>query len=63
MWTHVSREAKDIDRQVFPRLIAVAEVAWLKSEKQNFYDFTKRLKNHYSQLDRMGIGYWLPSPH
>lgn len=58
MWTHWARQTDDINRLVFPRLLAVAENAWLPGERKSFGDFRRRLQAHFAHLDRFGVAYW-----
>lgn len=46
----------------FPRLLALAEVAWKKESERNFSDFTRRLSQHYARLDHKDCGYRIPQP-
>ena len=63
MWTHMARTEPDIDRQIFPRLIALSEVAWTDSAKRDYADFTTRLKPLLAILDRNKIvSYKEPEP-
>lgn len=48
--------------QTFPRVVALAEVAWTDSDlrdKEAFYD---RMVEHYARLDAMGVAYRLMPP-
>lgn len=44
MWTEWTPEAKDMERQTFPRLAAYAEVGWTDLDNKNYDSFVKRLK-------------------
>lgn len=57
LWTEFVPNRPRLDYQVFPRLIAVAESAWLMPEKKNYTSFERRLLNLLPQLDRDGILY------
>ena len=49
--------------QLFPRLCAVAEVAWTPQEERDFGDFTARLeRTHYRRLYEAGIRFRVPFP-
>lgn len=65
MWTEVTETAQRIDYQVFPRLVALAEVAWSflpAPEERDFADFERRMEAaHYARLDAMGVCYRAPS--
>ncbi len=58
MWTHCARRIDDINRLVFPRLLAIAENSWLDDKGKDFADFQQRLQAHYAHLDRFGVAYW-----
>lgn len=49
--------------QMFPRLCALAEVAWTPQEERDFSDFNRRLVNsHYMRLYQAGIHFRVPFP-
>lgn len=48
--------------QTFPRIVALAEVAWVNSNERNELDFYKRMVAHYDRLDAMGVAYRLMPP-
>ncbi|MCQ2183893.1 MAG: family 20 glycosylhydrolase [Bacteroidales bacterium] len=51
------------DYQLFPRLIALAEVAWTRDSLRNADDFRLRLeKSIYPLLDKMGTSYRADAP-
>ena len=56
-WSHIDRTPPQIDRQLFPRLLALAEIAWTQNEKKDWSDFKSRLKFSKEGLDIMGIDY------
>lgn len=60
IWTHVAREVKDVNVQLFPRLLAVAEVGWTPAEIKDSAGFMKRVGNSLGMLDRMKIDYYRP---
>ncbi len=55
-WSHIHRTETAMDRQIFPRLLPYAEVAWSHSNK-NWHEFEKRMRYHFQHLDKMGIHY------
>jgi hexosaminidase len=57
MWTHIATTPDAVDAQVFPRLIALAEVAWSPRDRRNEADFLRRMQGQYDRLDAMGVGY------
>jgi len=58
MWTHIAVTEKAIDYQMFPRLAALAEVAWSPQPIREWSDFTARLNRHYKRFQRLGIRYF-----
>jgi len=57
-WSHLDRTSPRIDRQLFPRLLALAEIAWIAPEKKEWNDFQNRMKSKLNSLDIMGISYF-----
>lgn len=62
MWPAVPQEVKDINVQNFPRLLALAEIAWADGKK-DYQDFEKRLAPQYNRLDALKIDYYRPGGH
>jgi hexosaminidase len=48
--------------QTFPRLVALAEIAWVDSEERDVAAFYNRMVEHYNRLDAMGVAYRLMPP-
>lgn len=47
-----------LERQTYPRLCALAEVAWTPQELRDWNDFEARMeRTHYARLSRMGVRY------
>ena len=47
---------------IFPRMLALAEVAWLPKGKRRYEDFFERMKYQYAKLDAKGCNYRVPEP-
>ncbi|HUU29059.1 MAG TPA: beta-N-acetylhexosaminidase [archaeon] len=62
MWTHIATNEDATDRQVFPRIIALAEVGWSAAELRDWAGFYKRLVLHYPRLEAMGVKYFVAEP-
>lgn len=60
MWPAVPQEVKDMNVQNFPRLLALAEIAWTAREKKDRSGFLRRLQAHYARLDALHIDYFSP---
>lgn len=54
LWTERIPEA-DLDRRLYPRLLAMAERLWSSSDRREFDEFRRRVRHLYPRLDRMGI--------
>ncbi len=57
-WSHINRIEPEMDKQVFPRLIALSEVGWSRESNKNWDDFLLRLDQHFQILDRLDIYYY-----
>lgn len=57
LWTEFVRTPSDVDYLVFPRLAALAEVAWSPAGKKDWPDFLRRLDAFDVHLDTLGIAY------
>lgn len=58
-WSHIDRQAFAMQRQIFPRVIALSEKLW-SGEELDYKDFEDRLEDHYPLLDSMGVNYYHP---
>ena len=47
---------------IFPRMLALAEVAWLPKAEREYEDFFERMKYQYAKLDAKGCNYRVPEP-
>jgi hexosaminidase len=50
MWTELTPTATDVERQIWPRLCALAEVAWSPPGPRDFAGFSARLAAHGHQF-------------
>src|SRR2546423_15521061 len=57
IWTEYQRTPKNVEYMVFPRLIALAEVAWTPRELKDFTDFRGRLAKHLNRLNVLDVNY------
>lgn len=57
MWTEFCNSTDDVMYQVFPRLVALAEVAWCKKGFKNWDIFQQALDNYLAHLDSKGVIY------
>ena len=57
IWTEYQSTPKNVEYMVFPRLAALAEVAWTPREQKNFGDFRARLERHLERLGILDVNY------
>ncbi|MGY0067635.1 beta-N-acetylhexosaminidase [Streptomyces sp. QTS137] len=63
-WSEVTEDQARVDYQVFPRLVALAEVAWSTlpvPARRDFAGFERRMTAHYRRLDALGVSYRPPT--
>ena len=59
-WSHIDRQSFAMQRQIFPRIIALSEKLW-SGENSTYENFESRLIHHYPVLDSLGINFYEPS--
>lgn len=57
LWTEYIPTPEKAEYMLFPRLTALAEVAWTSNEAKNYDDFTNRLVTHFERLTYKGVNY------
>ncbi|HEX8424686.1 beta-N-acetylhexosaminidase [Hymenobacter sp.] len=62
LWTEYITTPQKAEYMLFPRLLAVSEVAWTPAAKKNYADFLPRLGQHFARLDARRINYRIPEP-
>jgi hexosaminidase len=60
-WSTIDREEVGVDKQVFPRLLAIAEVAWSSKDQRDETRFQNRVKIDGRRLKKLGVRYF-PDP-
>lgn len=58
MWSEWTPTNSDVERQVFPRIAAYAEVGWTTLENKDYDSFKVALKKMQIHWDRLGINYY-----
>lgn len=62
IWTEYI-DSDHFDEMIFPKFMALAEVAWTQPSLRNWKDFSTRLGHyHLPRFDYYGLNYRLPSP-
>ena len=60
LWTEYMKDWKKVEYMAFPRIAALAEIAWLPKEKKNYEDFRERLDGVMKFYDALGINRAVP---
>ncbi|NUS17845.1 MAG: beta-N-acetylhexosaminidase [Streptomyces sp.] len=64
VWTEVLDSPRAVDYAVYPRLSALAEVAWSQlpaPAERDWPGFEARMRTHYARLDALGVEYRPPA--
>ena len=62
LWTEYITTPAGAEYMLFPRLLAVAEVAWVPAARKSYADFLPRLGQQFARLDAHRIHYRVPEP-
>ena len=57
IWTEHARTDERVERQIFPRMVAFAEIGWSAPEVRSWSGFTERLPADLGRLTALGIRY------
>ena len=57
LWAETLNDNEELEYQLLPRMIAVAETGWLPAAKKNWSGFYRRLQSHDEILDFLGYTY------
>ena len=60
VWTEYMKTPEYVEYMVFPRLIALAEVAWSPAAARDWRSFSTRLAHNLERLDALGENYRIP---
>jgi hexosaminidase len=63
LWSENVNSRDQLDYLVFPKLLALSEVAWTPKERRNWINFSERTgRLHLQRLDQYGVKYRISSP-
>lgn len=63
LWSENINSRQRLDYLAFPKMLALAEVAWTPKERRNWVNFSERLgKLHLQRLDNYGVNYRISLP-
>ncbi len=55
LWTEYIKTSDDVSRMLFPRLLALSEIAWSPLDKRDYKSFRQRATFHTNALRKRGI--------
>lgn len=58
VWSEVVTSEAALDNRIWPRLAAVAEIAWTNQSARNYQEFTRRMKSLKPYFDKAEIQYY-----
>ncbi len=61
-WSEYMYNTDIMEYRMYPRLLAVSEIAWSELDNKDYKDFERRLNNALVRLDKHGINYHIPYP-
>ncbi len=62
MWNEYNYCESDMEYDIYPRIIALAELTWTEKDGKDYDDFLRRLDNQRVRLDMHDINYYIPLP-
>ncbi|TAM95608.1 MAG: beta-N-acetylhexosaminidase [Chitinophagaceae bacterium] len=61
LWTEWVPTTEHAEYMIFPRLLALSEIAWTPLKEKDFDDFHRRMQDQYRLLQRHFVNYYRPS--
>ena len=62
LWTEYVSTPEKAEYMLFPRILALSEVAWTPYEKKDYENFLQRLSKQFARLDAKKVNYRVPEP-
>lgn len=62
LWTEYVSTPQKAEYMLFPRLLALSEIAWTNSNKKDYSNFINRVGYNLLQLDKKNVCYRIPEP-
>ena len=57
MWTETTNDIDEVEYQLLPRMLALAEIGWLPTSQKNWSSFLSRLQSHDEIFDLLDYQY------
>ena len=61
-WSEYMYSTDIMEYRMYPRALALAEIAWTPLAKKDYKDFERRINNAYVRLDGHQVNYHIPQP-
>lgn len=61
-WSEYMYNTDIMEYRIYPRILALSEIAWTPLDRKDYKDFERRLDNAQVRLDGHGINYYIPQP-
>lgn len=61
-WSEYMYSTDIMEYRMYPRALALAEIAWSPLNRKNYKDFERRINNAYVRLDGHHVNYHIPQP-
>lgn len=58
LWTEYISNPSKAEYMLFPRMEAIAEIAWTPQKERNYDDFSKRVVNQFKRYNLWGVSYF-----
>jgi hexosaminidase len=62
LWTEYVATPNKVEYMLFPRLLAVSEVAWTPAARKSYPEFVPRMSQQFARLDAKKVNYRVPEP-
>ena len=62
VWSEYMYNTDLMEYRIYPRIMALAEIAWTPMNRKDYKDFERRIDNAYVRLDGHDINYHIPQP-
>jgi hexosaminidase len=62
IWSEYMYTTDLMEYRIYPRILALAEIGWTRTDRKDYGDFERRVENACVRLDGHGINYHIPQP-
>ncbi len=62
IWGEYLYDTDVMEYRMYPRMLALSEIAWTALDRKDYKDFERRLENALVRLDQHNVNYYIPQP-